>query len=173
MNRPSGGLEVEHPLHIPGRGHKAPLALYVFEPGQEKLAESERGFDDAEDWLGDAFALGVELFAFGRLQAVNHGFNGRWILRRGRRLGKPLAQRRVMVLPARGDERLDPGRRKGLHVGLAEKAVIGQYDFGLAEFFGQLVLASIGSSSRLSFGAWVTPFATTSKLSSATTAWAL
>jgi hypothetical protein len=42
-----------------------------------------------------------------------------------------------MVLPARGDERLDPGRRAGLRIGFAEKAVIGQYDFGLAQRFRQ------------------------------------
>ena len=71
------GLEGEHTLYIPGHGEKAPLAAHIFEPAQQKLAESQHGLDDAEDRLGRAFALGVERFAFGRLQAVSHGFNRR------------------------------------------------------------------------------------------------
>src|SRR6516162_10120579 len=60
INLPSGRLQGEHPLHIPGHGHKAPLASHIVEPAQEKLVESHCGLDDAEDRLGRAFALGVE-----------------------------------------------------------------------------------------------------------------
>ena len=42
-----------------------------------------------------------------------------------------------MRVPAHGDQRLDPGGRAGLHVGLAEVAVVGQHGFSLAQFFGQ------------------------------------
>jgi len=64
----TGGVEEEHPLQIPGHGHEAPLAAYVFEPAQRKLTESERGFDDAEHRFRRLFAQGVERSAFGRLQ---------------------------------------------------------------------------------------------------------
>ena len=69
------GFQGEHPLHIPGHGHKAPFAAHIVQAAQQKLAESQHGFYDAEDRLGHALALGVELFAFGRLQTVSHGFN--------------------------------------------------------------------------------------------------
>ena len=58
-----------------------------------------------------------------------------------------------MALPAKGDERLDPGRHAGRHIGLAEIAGVGQHRFGLPSSCGRaFVLVSIGSSSRLSFG---------------------
>ena len=42
-----------------------------------------------------------------------------------------------MGIPAQGDERLDVGSSAGFHIGLAERAVIGQYGFSLAQFFRQ------------------------------------
>src|ERR1700686_5064818 len=47
----SGGVEDEHPLHIPRHGQKAPLATHFFESAHRKLTESEHGFDDAEHWF--------------------------------------------------------------------------------------------------------------------------
>ena len=37
----SGGAKDEHPLHIPGHGHKAPLAADTVDPAQQKLAEAQ------------------------------------------------------------------------------------------------------------------------------------
>ena len=42
-----------------------------------------------------------------------------------------------MALPAKGDERLDPGRHAGRHIGLAEIAGVGQHRFGLAKLLRQ------------------------------------
>ena len=86
---------------------------------------------------GSVFALGVKLLAFGRLQAVSHGFDRRWIFWRGRRRGEALAQGWMMRIPAHGDQRLDPGGHARLHIGLAEIAVVGQQRFSLAQLFGQ------------------------------------
>ena len=44
----SGGAKDEHPLHIPGHGHKAPLAADTVDPAQQKLAEAQHRLDDAE-----------------------------------------------------------------------------------------------------------------------------
>jgi hypothetical protein len=35
-----GGLKGEHPLHVPGHGHKASLAAHLVEPAEQKLSES-------------------------------------------------------------------------------------------------------------------------------------
>jgi hypothetical protein len=64
----------------------------MIEAAQQKLAESQHGFDDAEHRFRDVLALGVELSALQRLQAVGHGLDRRRIVRRGRCLGKALAQ---------------------------------------------------------------------------------
>ena len=63
----SGGAEGEHPLDVPSHGHQAPLAAHVVEPTQQKLAESERRFDDAEYRFRSLFAQGIELPAVWRL----------------------------------------------------------------------------------------------------------
>ncbi len=35
----SGGIEGEHPLHVPGHGHEAPPAAHLGEPAERKLTE--------------------------------------------------------------------------------------------------------------------------------------
>ena len=60
----------EHPLHVPGQSHEAPLAADGVEPTQQKLAEPQPRFDDAKHRLRSLFAQRIELLAFGRLQAI-------------------------------------------------------------------------------------------------------
>src|ERR1700759_5198542 len=66
----SGGAEDEHPLHIPGQGHKAPLTADTVDPAQQKLAEAQHRLDDAEHRFRQLLALCVELFAARGLQAM-------------------------------------------------------------------------------------------------------
>src|SRR5665213_1207311 len=84
--------ESKHPLHVPGHGDEGPFAPDVVEPAQQKLPETENRFDDAEHRLRGVFAQGVKLFAFRRLQAMDHGVDWGWIVRRRRRRGEALAQ---------------------------------------------------------------------------------
>ena len=65
-----------------------------------------------------------------------------------------------MPLPAKGDERLDPGRCAGRHIGRAEIAGVGQHRFSLAKLswqgacFGQhrlklaLIVRGLGHAAR-------------------------
>src|SRR6266481_4161230 len=66
----SGGAEGEHPLDVPSHGHQAPFATCLVEATQQKLAKSERRFDDAEHRFWDLFAQSIELPAFGRRQPM-------------------------------------------------------------------------------------------------------
>ena len=150
---PSYSLQHEHPLQVPGHNHEIPLAFDFVQPAQQKLTESEHGLDNAEHRLGSVFAQGVKFLAFGRLQAVGHGLDRRWIFWRSRSRGEALAQGWMMRVPAHGEQRLDRGRLARLYIGLAEVTVVAQQRFDLAQLFGRaLVLASIGSSCCLSLG---------------------
>jgi hypothetical protein len=80
--------EGEHPLDIPGHGHQAPLAANLVEPAQQELSEAENRLDDAEDRLRDVFAPSIELLAFRRRQAMQHGFERRRVLWRWRAAAK-------------------------------------------------------------------------------------
>ena len=53
---PSGGVEDEHPLHIPGHGHEAPLAAHFFEFAQRKIDGIEKLSNDAEEVPGSVCA---------------------------------------------------------------------------------------------------------------------
>ena len=94
------GIESEDPLHVPGHRHQAPFAPDPVEPAQQELAKAENRFDDTEHGFRSVLASSVELLAFGRGQAVRHGFERGWILRCGRCRGKALVQGRVMRGPA-------------------------------------------------------------------------
>jgi hypothetical protein len=39
----------KHAFQVPGQGHEVPLAPDMIEPAEQELAESQHGFDDAED----------------------------------------------------------------------------------------------------------------------------
>src|SRR5271155_6234299 len=90
------GMENEDPLHVPGHGHQAPLAANLVEPAQQELSKAQNRFDDAEHRFWGVLALAVEFFAFGRGQAVHHGFERRRVLRCRRCRGEALVQGRVM-----------------------------------------------------------------------------
>src|SRR3954454_17041004 len=95
----------KHPLQVPGHGHEVPLPANMIEPAQQELAETEHGLDDTEDRFRNVLALGVELPALQRLQAMGHGLDRRRIVRRGRRLGEARAQGGMVALAAQGDQR--------------------------------------------------------------------
>jgi hypothetical protein len=103
----------EHPLHVPRRGDEGPLTLDIFEPTQQELAEAHRRFDDPEHRLRDLLAQGIELLAFGRLQAVAHGFERRRLLRRRPYFGKSAPTRADNATggPAQSSDRSAPQRR--------------------------------------------------------------
>ena len=84
----SGRNQSKHPLQVPGHGHEAPLTPNVVELAQQKLAEAEHGFDDAEQRFQGVIAQGVELLALLPLQMVDYRFGLCRIVRRGRRLGE-------------------------------------------------------------------------------------
>ena len=44
----SGGLQGEHPLHVPGQGDQAPFPFDLVEAAQVELSESHHRLDDAE-----------------------------------------------------------------------------------------------------------------------------
>jgi hypothetical protein len=79
----SGGTDGEHPLHIPGHSHEAPLAAHLVEPAERELTESERRFDDAEHRFRSLFAQGVRwhlmrvCFNLGANQAATAESSGR------------------------------------------------------------------------------------------------
>src|SRR5208283_966593 len=152
------GTEGEDPLDVPGHGHQAPLAADLVEPAQQELPKAQNRLDDAEHRLWGVLALAVEFFAFGRGQAVHHGFERRRVLRCRRCRGEALVQGRVMRYAAERQQRLDPRRSAGRHIGGAEIAAS---------------LLSIGSSCCLSLAACTTSAATTNRLSAVTTACAL
>src|ERR1700757_3168132 len=70
----SPGIESKDPFDVPGHRHQAPFAADLVEPAQQELAKAQNRFDDAEHRLRRVFSPGVELLAFGRGQAVGHGF---------------------------------------------------------------------------------------------------
>ena len=80
--RLGGWFEGEHALDVPGQGDEAPFAADLVEPAQRELPEAEHRLDDAEHRFGRLLAQGVELLAFGRHQAVGHGFDRGRIVRR-------------------------------------------------------------------------------------------
>src|SRR6185436_1610847 len=104
----SGRAQDKHPLQVPGHGHEVPLAANLIESAEQELAESQHGLDDAEHRFRGVLALGVELPALKRLQAVGHGLDRCRIVRYGWRLGKALAQGGMLAAPR--DQRLDAGR---------------------------------------------------------------
>ena len=63
----------EHPLHVPGHGHEAPLAADMIEPAEQELAERDRRLDNAEHRLGRLLAQTVQLLALERLEVMGHG----------------------------------------------------------------------------------------------------
>src|SRR3546814_12583946 len=95
------------------------------------------GLDDAEYWLGCMLAQGVKLFAFSSLETMAHRLERGRIVRRGWRIGKTLAQRGLMYLPAARNQRRDRCRRAPGHIGRAEIDVIGEQRFGFSPLFGQ------------------------------------
>src|SRR5271154_3962989 len=133
----SGGVEDEHPLHIPRHGHKAPLATHFFESAQRKLTESEHGFDDAEHRFRGLLAQGIERPALRRLQPMRHRRDRRWIFWRGRRRLESFLQRWMMRLTAHGNQRFDPRLLASLDIRRAEITRVRQQRFGFAQFFGQ------------------------------------
>src|SRR5687768_392344 len=94
-----GWVQGEHPLEIPGQGYELPLTPNRVEPAQQKLAEPQHRFDDAEDRFRGLLAHGVELFAVGRLQAMDHGLDRRRMVRRRWRRGEALVPGGMMRLP--------------------------------------------------------------------------
>jgi hypothetical protein len=75
---------------------------------------------------------------------------------------------------AERQQRLDPGRSAGRHIGGAEIAIVAEHCWRPAEIRWQSrQLASIGSRCGLSLAACATSAATTNRLSAATTACAL
>ena len=80
----------------------------------------------------------------------------------------------MMCFTTHRDHRIDPGRRTGIHVALAEIPVVRQLLANLAECLGQLrELVQHRLKLLLVVGACVTSAATTSRLPAATTACAL
>ena len=80
----------------------------------------KRRFDDAEPRLRRLLAQTVKLLALRRLQAMRHHLDRRRVVRRRRCRGKAFGQRLMVRLPTHRDQRIDPRRRAGLHIGLAE-----------------------------------------------------
>src|SRR4051794_36489188 len=101
--------ESEHPLDVPSHGDEAPLAFDLIEAAQRELPEPHDRLDDAEHRLGELLTQGVEALALGCCQAVAHGLERRWIVRRRRRGGEALAPGWMMMLTPDGDQRRDPG----------------------------------------------------------------
>src|SRR4051812_18054316 len=93
-----GEAQGEHPLHVPGQSHEAPLAADGVEPTQQKLAEPQHRFDDAKHRLRSLFAQRIELLAFGRPQAMGHGLYQGWMVRRRPGRGEALVQGGMMML---------------------------------------------------------------------------
>src|SRR5215469_17534983 len=125
--------EGEHPLYIPSHGHQAPLAANLVEPAQQKLSEAENRLDDAELRLRDMFALSVELLAFRRRQAMQHGFERRRVLWRRRCRGKALVQGGVMRRTSGREQRRDLGRSTGCDIGGTEIAIVAEHRLRPAE----------------------------------------
>ena len=82
---------------------------------------------------GVCFSPGVELLAFGRGQAVHHGFERGRVLRCRRCRGKALIRGRVMRGPAERQQRLDPCRSTGRHIGSAEITIVAEHGLRPAE----------------------------------------
>ncbi len=76
--------EDKHPLQVPGHGDEAPFAARALEAAQQELARAQHRFHDAEHRLGRVLAQRLELAAFGGLEPVGHGVEGRRILARRR-----------------------------------------------------------------------------------------
>src|SRR5271169_313122 len=176
------GTEGEDPLDVPGHGHQAPLAADLVEPAQQELPKAQNRLDDAEHRLWGVLALAVELLAFGRGQAVHHGFERRRVLRCRRCRGEALVQGRVMRYAAERQQRLDPRRSAGRHIGGAEIAAVAEHLLRRAQIRWQsrqlaqhrlkLLLVPRLREGRL-LAACVTSVATTNRLSAVTTACAL
>jgi hypothetical protein len=89
-----GARQGEDSLYVPRHGDETLLTLDIIEAAQKKLAKAHHRFDDPEHRFGGLLAQGIELFAFGRLQAAAHRFERR-VLRRRRRLCIAFRQRRI------------------------------------------------------------------------------
>jgi hypothetical protein len=113
---------------------------------------------------------------------MSHGLYGGRVFRRRRGGSEAFAQGGMMGLPAEGDQRLNPCRGAGRHIGRAKIAVIGQQRFRRAQRLGQslpsrkrgaAIWLTIGARCCLSLAAWTTSVATTSRRPAATAACAL
>src|SRR6516225_2595598 len=130
---PLPGAEDEDPLYIPGHGHQAPLAANLVEPAQQELSEDQDRLDDAEYRLRAVFAPSVEFLAFGRRQAMDHGFERRRVVRRRWRRGKALVQEGMMRRAAGREQRRDPGRGTSCDIGGAKIAAVAKQRLRLAQ----------------------------------------